>query len=298
MQRLSANLLAVVRQSGVLLLDLLPYVIAGALLAALLLRRRDTILPSRLSKLPIPLLILMSALLGTISPLCTMGTVPVVIGMVGCGFPAAAGISFMASSSLVNPQLLFIAFSTIGPVLTAAQWLSGIGIGCASGFLALFFEKRGFFVINKSIEVPDVTHGKTGQKKRTGFVSHFLDQLEHVLIYVVAGVVAASAVNVYMPELLVMKLLGRANIFDAAAGAALSVPMYVCGGGVLPMLAALMNKGLSAGVVLAFIIAGPATRLQAIAAIGAFMSKKALVGYLVLILVWATAAGMAIGMIK
>ena len=61
------------------------------------------------------------------------------------------------------------------------------------------------------------------------------------------------------------------------------------------MLAALMEKGLSAGVVLAFIIVGPATRLQAIAAVGAFMSKKALIAYLVLILLWVLAAGMLIG---
>ena len=115
-----------------------------------------------------------------------------------------------------------------------------------------------------------------------------------MLLYVVAGVVAASVVNVYMPEPLILKLFGRANILDIAAGAALSVPMYICGGGVLPMLAALMNKGLSAGVVLAFIIVGPATRLQAIAAVGALMSKKALIAYLVLILSWALIAGVLI----
>lgn len=295
MQRLIANLIAIVRQSGVLLLELLPYVIAGALVAALLLRRRESILPGRLTKLPAPLLIIISALLGTISPLCTMGTVPVVIGLVGCGFPAAAGISFLASSSLVNPQLLFIAFSTIGPGLTIAQWLSGLGIGITAGFLTLFFEKRGFVVINKNIKLPGNKNGKTCHKKRSGFMTHFLDQLEHVLLYVVAGVVAASVVNVYMPEPLVLKLFGKANFFNIAAGAALSIPMYACGGGVLPMLAALMNKGLSPGVVLAFIIVGPATRLQAIAAVGAFMNKKALAAYLALILIWALAAPTCVG---
>lgn len=290
MQRLLANLMAVIRQSGLLLLDLLPYVVAGALVGALLLRRRNSIFSTRLFKLPIPGLIFFSALLGTVSPLCTMGTVPVVIGMVGCGFPISVGMAFLAASSLVNPQMLFIAFSTIGPALTVTQWLSGIGTGCTAGLLTILFEKQGIAIVNKKLDVPAGQNISSNQK-HTGFFSNFLDQLEHVLFFVIGGTLAASIINVWLPEPLLFKLFSGADSFDVAAGAVLSIPMYVCGGGVLPVMEALMKKGLSSGAVLAFIIVGPATRLQALAALGAFMSKRALVFYIILICTWAVVAG-------
>ncbi|UCH93256.1 MAG: permease, partial [Candidatus Aminicenantes bacterium] len=233
MERLLANLLAVIRQTGEILLELLPYVVAGALVGALLLKQRKTIFSSRLFKFPTPVLIFCSALLGTISPLCTMGTVPVVIGMVGCGFPTAAGLAFLAASSIVNPQMLFIAFSTIGPALTAAQWFSGIGIGCAVGFLAMLFEKRNIAIVNKKIEIPAKHNNNCHhQRKHKGFFSNFLDQLEHVLFFVIGGALAASVINVWLPEPFLFKLFSRADSFEVAAGAALSIPMYVCGGGV------------------------------------------------------------------
>jgi uncharacterized membrane protein YraQ (UPF0718 family) len=298
-QRLIPNLLAVVRQSGFLLLDLLPYVVIGALVGAFLLRRREAVLPQRLLNLPPAALIFCSALLGTVSPLCTIGTVPVVIGLVGCGLPGTAGIAFLTASSLVNPQLLVIAFVTIGPALTIAQWLSGIGIGCTAGFVATLCRRRGVAVLNRRLEVPaghkESRHrgcaGSAQPAVEPSTLSLFLDQLEHILIFVVVGVVAASVVNVWLPGPLMMRFFGRLGLFDVAAGALLSVPLYVCGGGVLPFLAALMGKGLSPGVVLAFIIAGPATRLQALAAVGAFISKRALVAYLLLIWTWAFVAG-------
>jgi len=77
-----------------------------------------------------------------------------------------------------------------------------------------------------------------------------------------------------------------------AAGALLAVPLYVCGGGALPTLSELMAKGLAPGVVLAFIVAGPATRIQALAALAAVVSKKALAAYVLLVWAWAFAAGM------
>jgi uncharacterized membrane protein YraQ (UPF0718 family) len=162
----------------------------------------------------------------------------------------------------------------------------------------MLFEKRNIAIVNKKIEIPAKHNNHCHhQQKHKGFFSNFLDQLEHVLFFVIGGALAASFINVWLPEPFLFKLFSRADSFEVAAGAALSIPMYVCGGGVLPVLAALMKMGLSAGAVLAFIIVGPATRLQALAALGAFMSKRVLVLYIILICMGGVAAGLVFNLL-
>jgi hypothetical protein len=289
-----ANLLAVARQSAVTLLDLLPYVAAGAALGALFMRRRRAFQLERFSRLPPAALILLSSVLGTLSPLCTVGTVPMVIGLINCGLPAAAAVAFLTASSLVNPQIAIIAAGTIGSPLAFAQWGCGLGIGSAAGLIAHLLEKRGIRVARVPLEKQDPPREEHPRRQRR-FLSLFLDQLERVLIYVVMGVVGASAVNVYMPGGAVRRIFlgadAMASLTGVAAGALTSVPLYVCGGGVLPLLAELMRQGLPPGVVLAFIVAGPATRFQALAAVAALLRKGALLAYILLVWLCAFTAG-------
>jgi hypothetical protein len=230
-----------------------------------------------------------------------MGAVPVVAGLTGAGLPLGSGVAFLTASSLANPQVLAIAFGTVGPALTAAQWASAVGIGVTAGLLGALANRRGIGILNASVAIDhparqhqhEPTCPRSRHRGRTPLLTLFLDQLQHVLLYLIVGVVLASALSVWLPGGLMQRLLGQQGLFEVAAGAAASAPLYICGGGVLPTLAAFMDKGLAPGVVLAFIIAGPATRIQALAAVGAFIHRRALLIYLLVIWAWAIGAGLA-----
>ena len=122
-------------------------------------------------------------------------------------------------------------------------------------------------------------------------MSSFADQLGHVLLYVVVGVLAAATVNVYVPGGVLTRVFYDSELLGVATGAVASTPFYVCGGGVLPLLGELLDKGLPPGIVLAFIVAGPATRLQALAAVAVLLRKRAVAAYVLYIWLCAFAAG-------
>jgi len=61
--------------------------------------------------------------------------------------------------------------------------------------------------------------------------------------------------------------------------ARLGVPFYACGGGAVPIIAGLLAQGMSPGAALAFFLAGPATRLTALAALGTLLNRQALIAY-------------------
>ena len=64
---------------------------------------------------------------------------------------------------------------------------------------------------------------------------------------------------------------------------AVSLPIYVCATASIPIAVVLMAKGVSAGAVFVFLMAGPATNASSIAVVKNFLGKKTMYHYLILI---------------
>ena len=78
---------------------------------------------------------------------------------------------------------------------------------------------------------------------------------------------------------------------------AVSVPLYVCATASTPIAAALALKGISPGAALVFLLAGPATNAASLTVISRLIGRKAMVVYLVVIVVMSLLAGMAVNVL-
>ena len=63
----------------------------------------------------------------------------------------------------------------------------------------------------------------------------------------------------------------------------ISLPIYVCATASVPIAVALMAKGVSAGAVFVFLMAGPATNASSIAVVKKILGKKIMFLYLFLV---------------
>ena len=79
------------------------------------------------------------------------------------------------------------------------------------------------------------------------------------------------------------------NIIFAAF---ISIPVYICGGGVIPLVQMLMNNGMSTGAAMAFLIVGPATRITALTALGSFLSRRMIVFYVAFLILFSFLLGL------
>jgi len=70
------------------------------------------------------------------------------------------------------------------------------------------------------------------------------------------------------------------------------VPLYVCASASTPIAAALMAKGMSPGVALVFLLAGPATNITSVLAVGKFLGKRSAVIYLTCVSVFTIIMGL------
>jgi len=289
---LLANILAIIRQAGILLLDLLPYVLIGCIIGAVLIKYKKYFPLKHLLVLPGWLVVILFAVLGCVSPLCTLGTVPMVIGFVACGLPFSAAVAFIVTSSLLTPQMIILASTTIGLQLTIIQVASGLAMGITAGFIVMLLRKLNISLFN--IKTSKDNKYCASKKQRNVF-EIFIGQLEHIILFVVAGAVIASIMNIYIPKSLVFNILSENNPLFITGSALASVPGYTCGGGIFPVLGTLLEKGISPGIVLTFVLSGPATRLQAITAVGSVFSKAALIVYIGFILISSILVGTFIG---
>lgn len=171
--------LKIICQSGQQLMHLMPFVLLGCLSSSMLLWWKSSRWIDHLRGMSYIPLILGCASLGIISPFCTLGTVPLVIGLIGRGFPEGGGIAFLAASSMANPQMSMVQYATMGPWVTALQGVSALVIGVIVGCITKWCEQKGIKVINSEIPIQSKS---TFHHRPMSFFQHFLNQFQFVLI--------------------------------------------------------------------------------------------------------------------
>ena len=297
-------------------LQLGPYVAGGILLAALLgqldLPRRWG---SRLSRSG-PGAMLGAACLGGASPLCTYGTVPVLVELLRGGASPGPALTFLVASSLLNPQLFVVMAGGLGPRLTLAHVAGVLLLSLPVGLLARRLKPEVFLGTEVLSRTPTLPHSHTltlprshastpshpltsshQDKGRGGdFTRALLRLTETVGLYFVVGMILAALLQTLVPPVWVSSLLGTGRPYGVLLAGILGVPFYACGGGAVPVIAGLLAQGMSPGAALAFFLAGPATRLTALAALGTLLNRRALVAYVAYVVAGAALVGTALNL--
>jgi uncharacterized membrane protein YraQ (UPF0718 family) len=274
-------------------LQLGPYVVGGILLAALLgqldLPHR---LPHRLGQSSSGA-VLGAACLGGVSPLCTYGTVPVLLELLRGGASPGPALAFLTSSSLLNPQLFIIMAGGLGLPLALAHAAGAILLGMPVGFFAQRLKPE--ILLNPRALSPQTSTSCPSRPKN--LARSIVHLTETIGLYFVASVILAALLQTVIPSTWVSALLGSGHWYSVLLAGVLGVPFYACGGGAVPIIAGLMAQGMSPGAALAFFLAGPATRLTSLAAMGTLVSRRALAAYVAYIVVGAALAGLALNVV-
>jgi uncharacterized membrane protein YraQ (UPF0718 family) len=206
-------------------------------------------------------------------------------------------ITFLSASSLINPQLFLITWGGFGPVFALARLGSVFVFSILLGLI--------FIVIGKRFEYGDLTNNaeqvcnnERESKKFTinNFFKGIWSAFKFVGFYMVLGVIISVSLEVIAP---ISLLFDRSTMewLNIILAAFVSIPVYVCGGGVIPLVQMLMENGMSNGAAMTFLIVGPATRVTALTALGSFLSKKILVFYVFFLIIYSFVLGLVLNLL-
>ncbi|MCL1844869.1 MAG: permease [Defluviitaleaceae bacterium] len=267
------------------LLNILPYLAAGILAGEFLKFTSWTkIIYKRINTSPVAA-IFSAAAIGMISPLCTFGTIPVVAQLYKSGVRIAPLVTFLAASSLMNPQLFVMTVGGVSDfglemalVLTASIFV----ISFVLGVLAYVIPEK--FIVRANL-TRDGSGEEIAARAKKVFVAkeYFFNcakMFKSVGFYVLLGIFIGAIIELYIPQVWIHEALGaHRGVRAVLLAAVLGVPLYACGGGAIPLANSMIQSGMGKGAGLAFFIVGSATRPAPISAMALLFTPKFLVGY-------------------
>ena len=197
-----------------------------------------------------------AALLGTVTPFCSCSSIPLFIGFTSAGLPLGVTFSFLISSPMVDLGSLVLLMSIFGWKVAVLYVLFGLVIAVAGGALIekLHLENQveEFIRNGKSLDVPqEELHFKDRCKYAWEQVC---GTAKKVFPYVLIGVGIGAVIHNWIPEEIVVKVLGTGNPFGVLIATVAGIPMYADIFGTIPIAEALLAKGARLGVVLSFMM--------------------------------------------
>lgn len=238
--------------------------------------------------------ILPASALGILSPLCMYGTVPIVASFSKSGMREDWIAAFMMSSILLNPQLFFYSFA-LGSEIAFLRLAVSFAGGCiAGGLVYVFFRKKHFYSFTE-FDLPKNRDLDSNMVLR--LFKNIWRNCKVTFPYFLLGVVLTALYQRYVPSEWISGLFGSNEGLGALMAAALGVPLYTCGGGTIPLISAWLGEGMSTGSAMAFMIAGPATKLTNLGAVKIVLGMRNFVLYIAFSILMSTVFGLVIDLI-
>lgn len=199
---------------------------------------------------------LIAALLGTVTPFCSCSSIPLFIGFTSAGLPLGVTFSFLISSPMVDLGSLVLLMSIFGTKVAFCYVVLGLLIAVAGGTLIekLHLENQVEEFIRNAKHI-DLPIQELTQKERFKYSARQVaDTFKKVFPYILIGVGIGAFIHNWIPQDLIVKILGNENPFGVIIATIAGVPMYADIFGCIPIAEALLTKGAKLGVVLSFMM--------------------------------------------
>ena len=199
---------------------------------------------------------LIAALLGTVTPFCSCSSIPLFIGFTSAGLPLGVTFSFLISSPMVDLGSLILLMSIFGTKVAFCYVVLGLLIAVAGGTLIekLHLENQVEEFIRNAKHI-DLPIQELTQKERFKYSARQVaDTFKKVFPYILIGVGIGAFIHNWIPQDLIVKILGNGNPFGVIIATIAGVPMYADIFGCIPIAEALLTKGAKLGVVLSFMM--------------------------------------------
>ncbi len=252
-------------------------------------------------------MIVFAALAGGLSPFCSCEVIPFIAALLAAGTPLSAVMAFWLSSPLMDPAMFAITAGGIGMDFAIAKTVAAVALGLGGGFAVKTMSGNSYFDDPlRPVEAkgccgcgPSPFSGQPlwafwSERSR---VETFRDTALSNLLFLGKWLALAYLIEVlmirYIPAESVASLLGGTGPAPILIGALVGAPAYLNGYAAVPLVAGLLDQGMSPGAAMSFVIAGGVSCIPAAIAVWALVKPRIFVVYIALALVGAVLAGFA-----
>jgi uncharacterized membrane protein YraQ (UPF0718 family) len=207
---------------------------------------------------------ILAALLGVVTPFCSCSAVPLFIGFVEGGVPLGVTFSFLISSPMVNEVAIVLLWGLFGWKITAIYIGTGLFVAIVGGTVIGKLKMERWveeYVYNMHMGDAQPIPTQTFEDRIDYAKFNTGDILRKIWFFVIIAIAIGGFIHGYVPEDFLVKYAGKGSWYAVPLAVLLGVPLYSNAAGVIPIVYALMSKGLTLGTTLAFMMAVTALSL-------------------------------------
>lgn len=276
-----ARLSIILTTAATALLSTLPYILVAVLLIAWLKASGAETMIARVFEGRETRMILFAALFGGLAPFCSCEVIPFIAGLLALGAPLSAVMAFWLSSPLIDPPTLFITASALGWNFAIGKAIGAVAIGLLGGFAIRLLISHGLFTdplraggtgggccsSTSRFDGEPVWRFWTDDARSRTFRSEALTNFIFLLKWLTFAYLLQGLLVTYIPAEMIAKLVGGEGLLPIVIGALVGAPAYLNSYAAPPLVAGLMDQGMSAGAGMAFMMAGAVSCIPAMTAV-------------------------------
>lgn len=258
--------------------------------------------------------------LGALTPFCSCSTIPLLRAFLEAKVKLSVALAYLFTSPLINPIIFSMLFITFGLKLSLTYVVFLVFLIFIVSFVFSKFKEESFLKHipknTKSNIFTQTTHNpsnfifkqksccaNTQDKPKNITINYkelFKESLKNykkLLPYIVVAVFIGAFIHGFIPQEILQKYLNGNEILSIVLAAFLGIFLYLRVETIIPIGLALLQMGISQGVIMSFLIAGAGCSLPELILLKQMFKIKFLFLFVMLILGVAISFGIFINLI-
>jgi uncharacterized protein len=245
--------------------------------------------------------------LGAITPVCGIGVLPIISGLLGGGVPLAPIMAFWLASPITDPAMLTVTAGLLGVPFAVGKTVIAFGIGLMGGLATLLVTARGGFATAVRTDAGAAAASCCGplavmwpfwrdEERRRQFLTEARTTAWLMLKWLSIAFALEGLLRAHLPAELILDFVGGDTPWAIPIAVTIGAPIYLDGYASLPLVRGLIELGMAPGAAMAFLVAGGITSLYASVAVWALVSRPVFLWYLGLAVTGSALGGWAYGL--
>lgn len=200
-----------------------------------------------------------AGLLGIVTPFCSCSAVPLFIGFVETGVPLGVTLTFLIAAPLINEVAAVLLLGMFGWKVALIYVFTGLLIAIISGWIIGRLRLERY--IESWVHEIKIAPAETAEQQQNWInriesgKQAVKDIVGKVWPYVVIGIAVGAGIHGYVPENFMASIMNKNHWWSIPVAVVIGVPMYSNAAGIIPIVQALLEKGVPLGTSLAFMMA-------------------------------------------
>lgn len=200
----------------------------------------------------------MASFLGIVTPFCSCSAIPLFLGFVEAGIPLGVTFSFLIAAPMINEVALVLLIGMFGWKVALIYVFTGLSIAILAGFI---LEKLNLtrFVADwvyktKSKQALEEVDSMTLNQRVLAGWEVVKEIVGKIWIYIILGIAVGAGAHGFVPDAYLAGALGNQNWYSVPLAILVGIPLYSNAAGIIPIVSVLIEKGVSLGTALAFMM--------------------------------------------